>query len=260
MEMNAKNISIGYGDNTIVKDLNLSIIPNKITSLIGANGSGKSTILKAMSRLIKINHGEIIIDGKNINELNTKYIAQKLAILPQNPFAQTGITVKDLVSYGRFPRQKGMGKLSKEDLKMIDWSLKVTGMLEFKDRYLDQLSGGQRQRAWISMALAQDTDFLFLDEPTTFLDMGHQLEVLKLLKKLNEDEKKTIVMVVHDLNHAARFSHNIIAIKKGEIVCNGTPEEVMREEIFEEVFGVKADIIYDPRTNVPLCLPYDVIF
>ncbi|MCP3794942.1 ABC transporter ATP-binding protein [Paenibacillus sp. CH40] len=250
------NLDIAYEDRLIVEDLNVEIPQGKITALVGANGSGKSTILKTMARIMNPKGGSVLLDGKSIHKQSTREVAKQLAILPQNPTAPEGLTVTELVSYGRFPYQKGFGSMKAEDRKMVEWAIQVTGMSEFHDRPIDQLSGGQRQRAWIAMALAQDTDILFLDEPTTFLDMAHQLEVLHLLEYLNTSEKRTIVMVVHDLNHAARYAQHMIAIKKGKAEAVGTPTEVMSPDVLREVFGIEADIVADPRTGVPLCLPY----
>ncbi|ADM72265.1 putative siderophore transport system ATP-binding protein YusV [Paenibacillus polymyxa E681] len=250
------NLDIAYEDRLIVEDLNVEIPQGKITALVGANGSGKSTILKTMARIMNPKGGSVLLDGKSIHKQSTREVAKQLAILPQNPTAPEGLTVTELVSYGRFPYQKGFGSMKAEDRKMVEWAIQVTGMSEFHDRPIDQLSGGQRQRAWIAMALAQDTDILFLDEPTTFLDMAHQLEVLHLLEYLNTSEERTIVMVVHDLNHAARYAQHMIAIKKGKAEAVGTPTEVMSPDVLREVFGIEADIVTDPRTGVPLCLPY----
>ncbi|MCM3128385.1 ABC transporter ATP-binding protein [Paenibacillus provencensis] len=249
-------LSIAYEDRLIVEDLNIQIPQGRITALVGANGSGKSTILKTMARLMQPKAGHVLLDGKSIHKQSTREVAKQLAILPQNPTAPEGLTVTELVSYGRFPYQKGFGSLKEEDKKMIEWAIDATGLNEFHDRPIDQLSGGQRQRAWIAMALAQDTDILFLDEPTTFLDMAHQLEVLQLLEELNISSQRTIVMVVHDLNHATRYAHHMIAIKQGKAAAIGSPQEVMTTEVMREVFGIEADIITDPRTGVPLCLPY----
>lgn len=249
-------LSIAYEDRLIVEDLNIQIPQGKITALVGANGSGKSTILKTMARLMQPKAGQVLLDGKSIHKQSTREVAKQLAILPQNPTAPEGLTVTELVSYGRFPYQKGFGSLKEEDKKMVEWAIEATGLNEFHDRPIDQLSGGQRQRAWIAMALAQDTDILFLDEPTTFLDMAHQLEVLQLLEELNISSQRTIVMVVHDLNHATRYAHHMIAIKQGKAAAIGSPQEVMTTEVMREVFGIEADIITDPRTGVPLCLPY----
>ncbi|OAZ50838.1 ABC transporter ATP-binding protein [Paenibacillus polymyxa] len=250
------NLDIAYEDRLIVEDLNVEIPQGKITALVGANGSGKSTILKTMARIMNPKGGSVLLDGKSIHKQSTREVAKQLAILPQNPTAPEGLTVTELVSYGRFPYQKGFGSMKAEDRKMVEWAIQVTGMSEFHDRPIDQLSGGQRQRAWIAMALAQDTDILFLDEPTTFLDMAHQLEVLHLLEYLNTSAERTIVMVVHDLNHAARYAQHMIAIKKGKAKAVGAPTEVMTPDVLREVFGIEADIVTDPRTGVPLCLPY----
>ncbi|NIK70421.1 MULTISPECIES: ABC transporter ATP-binding protein [unclassified Paenibacillus] len=250
------NLDIAYDDRLIVQNLNIAIPQGKITALVGSNGSGKSTILKTMARLMHPSAGSVLLDGRSIHKQSTKEVAKQLAILPQNPTAPDGLTVAELVSYGRFPYQKGFGSLTKEDRGIIQWAIEATGMGEFTDRPVDQLSGGQRQRAWIAMALAQETDILFLDEPTTFLDMAHQLEVLHLLQKLNEMNNRTVVMVVHDLNHASRYAHHMVAIKKGTVVGEGTPAEVMTPDILREVFNIEADIVPDPRTGVPLCLPH----
>nr|WP_285861161.1 ABC transporter ATP-binding protein [Brevibacillus sp. MER 51] len=251
-------MDIGYGELSIVKDLNISIPSGKITALVGANGSGKSTILKTLARIMKPTGGQVFLDGKSIHQQSTKEVAKQLAILPQNPTAPDGLTVSELVTYGRFPHQKGFGSLTKEDKEIVNWAISMTGMADFHDRPVDQLSGGQRQRAWIAMALAQGTDILFLDEPTTFLDMAHQLEVLKLLQKLNDEENRTIVMVVHDLNHATRYAQHMVAISRGTVVAEGSPAEVMTPEMLRKVFNIEADILTDPRTGVPLCLPYEL--
>ncbi|MFD2116582.1 ABC transporter ATP-binding protein [Paenibacillus yanchengensis] len=251
-----EELAIGYANRLVVQNLNLTIMEEKITALVGSNGSGKSTILKAIARMIKPEQGKVFLDGKSIHEQPTKQVAKQLAILPQNPVAPDGLTVAELVGYGRFPYHKGFGSLTKEDKQQVEWAIHVTGMEQFSDRPVDQLSGGQRQRAWIAMALAQETKILFLDEPTTYLDMAHQLEVLQLLQQLNREEKRTIVMVVHDLNHATRYAEHMVAIKQGAIISEGTPQTVMNKEVLREVFGIEADIIADPRTGVPLCIPH----
>ncbi|WP_239254573.1 ABC transporter ATP-binding protein [Listeria ilorinensis] len=252
-----EDLQIAYEKRIIVDRLNIEIPEGEITALVGANGSGKSTILKTMSRLMQPTQGNVILDGKKIHQESTKQIAKELSILPQNPSAPGGLTVFDLVSYGRTPHQKGMKALNLADREMIDWAIRMTNMEDFTDRPIEQLSGGQRQRAWIAMALAQDTSVLFLDEPTTFLDMTHQLDVMNILKHLNEKEKRTIVMVVHDLNHASRYASHMIAIKEGQMAACGTPQKVMTSEMLEDVFNIRADILIDPRTGVPLCLPYE---
>ncbi|WP_117161035.1 ABC transporter ATP-binding protein [Paraliobacillus sp. X-1268] len=251
-----EKLNIGYEEAIIVEDLNLKIPKHRITALVGANGSGKSTILKAISRILNPVGGAVYINGKTIKEQRSKEIAKQLAVLPQNPVAPDGLTVAELVSYGRSPHQGGFGVLSKHDKKMVQWAIDVTNMREFADRSIDRLSGGQRQRVWIAMALAQDTEVLLLDEPTTYLDIAHQYEVLYLLKHLNEREGRTIVMVVHDLNHASRFADHMVAIKEGKVMRSGTPQEVMEPELLFDVFGIHSDIITHPRSGLPICLPY----
>lgn len=251
-----EDVTIGYGERTIVKKISVSIPDKKITAIIGANGCGKSTLLKAITRLIPHQSGSILIDGKSISHVDTKELAKTLAILPQTPESAQGLTVGELVSYGRFPYQNGFGRLTKTDYEVIDWALEVTGTKAYRYRPVDSLSGGQRQRVWIAMALAQETDIIFLDEPTTYLDMAHQLEVLELLQKLNREQERTIVMVLHDLNQAARFADCIIAMRDGEIVKAGSPEEIMQHDVLLRVFQIDAEIGRDPRTLKPICITY----
>lgn len=259
MRLNINNIQVGYDDRKIVHDLSIEIPDGKITTIIGANGCGKSTLLKAITRIIPYQSGNVILDGENIQKMNTKKLAQELAILPQSPESASGLLVEELVSYGRFPYQKGFGNLSKKDKEMIDWALESTNTAEFRKRPVDALSGGQRQRVWIAMALAQETDIIFLDEPTTYLDMAHQLEVLELLQQLNERENRTIVMVLHDLNQAARFSDYMIALNTGHLIKAGTPTEVMQNDVLQKVFNIDAVIGENPRTKKPMCITYDLI-
>jgi iron complex transport system ATP-binding protein len=212
-----------------------------------------------ITRIISRKSGAVILDGKDILQETTKTLAKKIAILPQTPEGTNGLTVGELVSYGRFPYQNGFGRLTKKDYEIIDWSLEVTGVKEFKFRSIDALSGGQRQRVWIAMALAQETDIIFLDEPTTYLDMAHQLEVLELLQKLNMEQERTVVMVLHDLNQAARFADYIIALKDGEIVKTGNCEEVINKDVLRKVFNIDAEIGKDPRTQKPMCTTYNLL-
>ncbi len=253
------DLNISYGERLIVKNLSVEIPDKKITAIIGSNGCGKSTLLKTMTRIIPQQSGVIILDGENIARQNTKSLAQKIAILPQTPESASGLTVGELVSYGRFPYQKGFGRLTKKDYEVIDWALHVTDINRFRFRPVDELSGGQRQRVWIAMALAQETPMIFLDEPTTYLDMAHQLEVLELLQKLNVEQERTIVMVLHDLNHAARFADYIVALKDGQIVKAGHCEEVITKTVLKEVFHIDAEIGRDPRTKKPMCLTYNLL-
>ncbi|WP_126428313.1 ABC transporter ATP-binding protein [Brevibacillus marinus] len=253
------HLSVSYGERFIIKDISIEIPDQKITTIIGPNGCGKSTLLKAMTRIIPHQSGSIILDGKSIAKENTKALAKKLAILPQFSGEASGLTAGELVSYGRYPYQKGLGRLTKRDLEVIDWALEVTETAAYKYVPVDSLSGGQRQRVWIAMTLAQETEIIFLDEPTTYLDMAHQLEVLELLQKLNIEQKRTVVMVLHDLNHATRFADHIIALKDGRIVKAGTAEEVIQRDVLREVFQIDAQIGRDPNTNKPICITYNLI-
>jgi len=259
LRLEVESIRVGYENKTIVHGLSLQIPDGKITTIIGSNGCGKSTLLKAITRILKHESGQVILDGQNISKMKTKELAKELAILPQSPESAHGLTVEELVSYGRFPYQKGFGNLSQKDKDVIDWALQVTKTEDFRVQSVDALSGGQRQRVWIAMALAQETDIIFLDEPTTYLDMAHQLEVLELLYRLNEEQGRTIVMVLHDLNQAARFSDYIVALSQGELVKFGTAEEVMVPEVLKKVFNIDAVIGQDPRTNKPMCITYNLL-
>ena len=259
VRLSTDELSIGYGEALIVKNLSIEIPDKKITTIIGPNGCGKSTLLKAITRIISHQSGNILLDGNDISKVNTKLLAKQMAILPQTPESASGLTVGELVSYGRFPYQKGFGRLTKKDYEVIDWALEVTGTIDFKFRPVDALSGGQRQRVWIAMALAQETEIIFLDEPTTYLDMAHQLEVLELLQKLNYEQEVTIVMVLHDLNQAARFADHIIALKDGEIVKAGNCDEVISHKVLKKVFNIDAVIGHDPRTGKPMCVTYNLL-
>lgn len=255
-----ENLDIAYDEELIVKALDMSIPKGKITSIIGPNGCGKSTVLKAVGRILKPKNGFVYLSGDDIRKLSTKDIAKKMAILPQTPTAPSGLTVSELVAYGRFPHQKGFGKLTPEDKKIVQWALSVTKLADFTHREVDTLSGGQRQRVWIAMALAQQTDLILLDEPTTYLDLAHQLEVLELLYDLNRRQGCTIAMVLHDLNLAARFSDYMIAIRNGNIIKRGSPEEVITPEVLKEAFSINAEIVKVPRTGRPVCVTYDLLF
>ncbi|MED1439199.1 ABC transporter ATP-binding protein [Aeribacillus composti] len=252
-------LQISYGNRLIVKDMKIEIPDKKITTIIGSNGCGKSTLLKAITRIIPHQSGRIILDGESILKQDTKELAKKMAILPQSPESPVGLTVGELVSYGRYPYQKGFGRLTKKDLEVINWALEVTKTADFKHQPVNALSGGQRQRVWIAMALAQETDIIFLDEPTTYLDMAHQLEVLELLQQLNKEQGRTIVMVLHDINQAARFADYIIALKDGQIIKAGTSDEVIDCNVLKEVFQIDAVIGRDPRTDKPICITYNLI-
>lgn len=253
------NLAIAYEDKLIVDGLNMNIPKGKITTIIGPNGCGKSTVLKTVGRILKPKEGLVYLNGDDIRNLSTKEVAQKMAILPQSPQAQGGLTVGELVSYGRFPHKKGFGKLSPEDKKVIQWALDITKLTELEVTMVDNLSGGQRQRVWIAMALAQQTDLILLDEPTTYLDMAYQLEVLELLYNLNREESCTIVMVLHDLNLAARFADYMIAIRSGIVISHGTPEEIMTKKVLKDTFNIDAEIVWGSKTGRPTCISYELI-
>jgi iron complex transport system ATP-binding protein len=254
-----KKLDIAYEETLIVQNLDMQIPSGKITSIIGPNGCGKSTVLKAVGRILRPKQGMVYLSGEDIKKLSAKEIAKKMAILPQTPTAPSGLSVSELVSYGRFPHQKGFGKMSIEDKKVVKWALEVTKLIAFEHREVDTLSGGQRQRVWIAMALAQQTDLILLDEPTTYLDLAHQLEVLELLDELNKDQGCTIVMVLHDLNLAARFSDYMIALRGGDIIKYGSPEDVMTTEVLKKAFNIDAQIVCDPKTKRPVCVTYDLV-
>ncbi|MFJ7736536.1 ABC transporter ATP-binding protein [Lysinibacillus sp. NPDC097287] len=251
-----EQITVGYGPTIVIEELSVTITKGQITTIIGPNGCGKSTLLKTIARILKASHGAVFIDQQAIHETSTKEIAKKMAILPQTAEAPTGLTVRELITYGRFPHQSSFGRLKEDDLRAIDWALEATNLSEFQERPIEALSGGQRQRVWIAMALAQDTDILILDEPTTYLDMAHQLDVLQLLERLNQEQGKTIVMVLHDLNHASRFSHYLIAMRDGAMITEGTPERVMTCEHLQCIFQIQAMLTTCPFSQNPICLSY----
>ena len=255
-DLRTDNLTLGYGQSIVVEDMSLRLPTGQVTALIGANGSGKSTILKALARLLKPRAGAVLLDGKAIHAQRTKQVARHIAILPQGHDAPAGLTVRELVAFGRYPYQSSLGRFSRDDDRLIDGSIDTTGLAGLSDRPLATLSGGQRQRAWIAMALAQNTAILLLDEPTTFLDMSHQLEVLELLNRLNREQQRTIVMVLHDLNHASRYAHHLVGIREGEVFVQGPPREVVTTDVLHQVFGIDAHIVNCPRYGVPLCIPY----
>lgn len=257
MELEARNLKAGYDGAVIIENMNLKIPAGKVTSLIGANGCGKSTLLKTICRIQPALGGEVLLDGTSIAETDSRELARRLAILPQHPTAPAGLSVRELVGYGRAPyRSKLFARTTKEDKRIVDWALEETDMMDFAERPIEALSGGQRQRAWIAMAIAQDTELLFLDEPTSFLDVAHQMEVLDLVRHLNEAYNKTVVMVIHELNQAARSSDHLLAMKAGELRYEGSPKEVLTQEMLAEVFGIDAEILEDPRAGSPYCIPY----
>lgn len=249
-------LSLGYEKKTIIKSLDLAIQSNQITVLVGGNGCGKSTLLKSFARLLKPSTGQILLNGADIHSLSGKDVARKLAILPQGPVAPEGLTVEQLVRQGRYPHQNWLQSWTEEDERLVRKALQDTNMTEFADRSIDALSGGQRQRAWIAMALAQNTDILLLDEPTTYLDLTHQIEILDLLFELNLTQNTTILMVLHDLNLAARYAHKMIAIKDGTVFCQGAPEAILDHDMVKAVFDMECHISADPLFGTPMCIPY----
>lgn len=254
--LEAQNLHVSYGENLILEDLNLQIPKGKITVLVGANGCGKSTLLRTFARLQKAKSGEIFLDDNKLDAISTKEVAKRLAILPQGPVAPEGLTVQQLIKQGRYPHQSWLKQWSTEDEKIVNNALAVTQMTEFADRPVDALSGGQRQRVWIAMTLAQKTDLILLDEPTTYLDMAHQVEILDLLFDLNEKEGRTVVMVLHDLNLACRYAHHIVAVRNKQVYAQGKPEEVVTAEMVQAVFRMDCTIIKDPFFGTPLCVPH----
>jgi iron complex transport system ATP-binding protein len=249
-------LTLSYGDSIIIEDLDLKIPKGEITVFIGGNGCGKSTLLRSLARLLKPQQGSVLLEGDAIAKLPTREVAKKLAILPQGPVAPEGLTVLQLVKQGRYPYQNWFKQWTEEDEKMVNSALNATGMAEFAERHVDSLSGGQRQRAWIAMTLAQETDIILLDEPTTYLDMTHQIEILDLLFELNETEQRTIIMVLHDLNLACRYAHHIIAIKDRRIYAEGKPEHVINCNLVRDVFEMNCEVTVDPLFGTPLCIPH----
>ena len=252
-------VSTGYRTRVVSWRLDLSIAPGTMTSLVGPNGSGKSTTLKTLARLIKPRSGVVYLSGQDINRLPTRQVARQMAILPQVQEVPAELTVMELVEQGRFPHVGTLGMLRRRDDDAIEDAIRMTRLGKFVDRPIDTLSGGERQRAWMALALAQRTEILLLDEPTTFLDVGHQLDLLELVAGLNRDRGVTIVMVLHDLNHAARFSDRMIAMYDGEVVADGSPGEVLTPGLLRDFFGVEASVVTDQNTGSPMCIPHSPI-
>lgn len=254
--ISTEGLSLGYGETMIIDELNVSIPKGEITVFIGSNGCGKSTLLRSLARLMKPMGGSVLLEGHSIAKLPTKQVAKQLAILPQGPEAPEGLTVHQLVKQGRYPYQNWLKQWSKQDEEAVNRALKSTKMEDLADRTVDSLSGGQRQRAWIAMTLAQETDIILLDEPTTYLDMTHQIEILDLLFDLNEKEQRTIVMVLHDLNLACRYAHHLVAIKDKTIYAEGRPETVINCDLVKNVFDMNCQVTTDPLFGTPLCIPH----
>ena len=253
--LTAAHLRLAYDKFEVAADLSVAIPPGLITVVVGANACGKSTLLRALGRLLKPKAGAVFLDGEEIQRLSTKTVATRLGVLPQTPVAPDGITVADLVGRGRYPHQKWFRQWSRADELAISDAMTRTGTLDLAERSVDELSGGQRQRVWIAMALAQETELLLLDEPTTYLDLAHQVEVLDLLSDLNEHAGATIVLVLHDLNQACRYAHHLVAMKAGAIVAQGPPAEVVTEALVAEVFDLAARVVPDPVAGTPMVIP-----
>ena len=248
-------LSLAYDGTAVVHELTLELPPGRITTIVGANACGKSTLLRGLARLMAPAAGRVLLDGQPITDLPSKQVARTLGLLPQSPTAPEGISVADLVGRGRYPHQGWFRSWTEQDEHAVTAALEATGSLELAGRRVDELSGGQRQRVWIAMALAQDTDVLLLDEPTTYLDVTHQVEVLDLLVDLNPSRGTTVVTVLHDLNLAARYSDHLVALKHGRVVAAGPPAEVVTEAVVEDVFGLRCRVVPDPVAGTPLVVP-----
>lgn len=253
--LRAEHLSLGYDDRVIIDDLTVTIPDGRITVIVGANACGKSTLLRGLARLLKPRAGTVLLDGEDILRRPTREVATRLGLLPQQPVAPEGITVGDLVARGRHPHQRWLRQFSSDDEAAVDAALAATGTTDLAERCVDELSGGQRQRVWIALALAQGTPLMLLDEPTTFLDLAHQVDVLDLVARLNATEGRTIVAVLHDLNLACRYAHHLIAMRDGGIVAEGAPGEVITPDLVRTVFDLDAHVIPDPLTGTPLVLP-----
>ena len=253
--LRAESVRLAYDDRVVVDELSLVVPTGKVTVVIGPNACGKSTLLRALARLVAPRRGTVLLDGDEIRRLPTRVVAQRLGLLPQQPICPDGIAVADLVARGRHPHQRWYRQWSPDDETAVRSALVATGIADLADRSVDELSGGQRQRAWIAMALAQGTEILLLDEPTTFLDLSHQIEVLDLLAELNASEQRTIVCVLHDINLACRYADHLVAMKDGRIVAEGPPDEVIDEATILEVFGLDARVVEDPVAGTPLVVP-----
>lgn len=253
--LRAEGLTLGYDAQPVVRDLDVTVLDGKVTAIVGANACGKSTLLRGLARLLRPRAGSVLLDGKAMADLSTLEVAKVLGLLPQAPVAPDGITVADLVSRGRYPHQGWFRTWTDRDHDAVARALDATDTADLVDRPLRALSGGQRQRVWVAMALAQDTDLLLLDEPTTFLDINHQVELLRLLRKLNGESGKTIVAVLHDINLASRYCDHIIAMAGGAIVAEGTPAEVITAELIAKVFGLECVVLTDPVAGTPIIVP-----
>lgn len=253
--VDASSVTVGYGQRTIIRDLSATFPAGKITTIVGPNGCGKSTLLRAMSGLLDLGTGHVSVDGQNISEMKRKDVARILGVLPQSPVAPEGLLVSDLVARGRHPHQAWFRQWSSTDEDAVFEALKQTGSADLASRTLDELSGGQRQRVWISMVLAQNTDILFLDEPTTYLDLATSVDILEVVDSLRQKLGRTVVMVLHDLNLAVRYSDYLVVMKEGQVIASGAPAEIITAELLQDAFDLRARVIEDPETGDPLIVP-----
>ncbi|MGC3000916.1 ABC transporter ATP-binding protein [Streptomyces sp. G35A] len=253
--LSAQNVTLAYDQRVIAEQLSVEIPDNSFTVIVGPNACGKSTLLRALSRMLRPSEGRVLLDGQVIQSMPAKKVARTLGLLPQSSIAPDGITVADLVGRGRYPHQGILRQWSAEDERVVQESMAQTGVAELAERYVDELSGGQRQRVWIAMALAQQTPLLLLDEPTTYLDIQHQIDVLDLCADLHEEQGRTLVAVLHDLNHAARYATHLIALRGGEVIAQGAPKDIVTAGLVEDVFGLRCQVIDDPETGTPLIVP-----
>ena len=253
--LRAEAVELGYDKRTVIGELSAAIPDGSFTVIVGPNACGKSTLLRALARMLKPRAGRVLLDGETITSRSSKEVARELGLLPQSPIAPDGISVADLVARGRYPHQKLLRQWSSEDERAVAAAMAATNVETLSERIVDELSGGQRQRVWLAMALAQETPILLLDEPTTYLDIAHQVEVMDLLADLHEAGGRTLVAVLHDLNHAARYATHLVAMRAGAVVAQGPPAQVVTAELVEEVFGLRARVVPDPETGTPLVVP-----
>jgi iron complex transport system ATP-binding protein len=256
MSLESKNLTLGYRDSIILKDINVTIPNGKITILLGSNGCGKSTLLKSMARLLKPIKGQVILNEDDVFSSSSKKVAKELSILPQSPTAPDDLTIFNLVKQGRYPYQTWLNQWSNKDEIAVDNALKNTGIYDIRNKKISDLSGGQKQRAWIALTLAQETDIILLDEPTNHLDIKYKIEVLDLLKDLNKNPNRTIVMVLHDINLACRYADHIIAIKDGQVYNEGSPFDIIDEKLIKDVFDIDSKVVPCPIFKTPMCIPY----